>query len=190
MASYNSSPTIAPKEWDEDTFHELYKQYYKALASYAYQFVGVDETAEDIVQDVFAILWENKSSYNNLAALKAFLYNTTRNKAIDILRHRHSQKRYMNKAMENGMPFRINPDGEEEFFDEEIYRQLFIAIHELPERQREIFILKMKGKKYKEIAHELDISLSTVKTLRQRAFNTIKKKLNQEAFTLFLLLFA
>lgn len=92
--------------------------------------------------------------------------------------------------MENGMPFRINPDGEEEFFDEEIYRQLFIAIHELPERQREIFILKMKGKKYKEIAHELNISLSTVKTLRQRAFNTIKKKLNQEAFTLFLLLFA
>ncbi len=189
MASHNSSPIIVPKEWDENTFHELYRQYYKALASYAYQFVGVDETAEDIAQDVFAILWENKGNYDNLAALKAFLYNTTRNKAIDIIRHRHSQKRYMNTAMENNMPFHLNPDGEEEFFSEEIYRQLFIAINELPERQREIFILKMEGKKYKDIAHELEISLSTVKTLRQRALNTLKKKLHQETFTLLLLLF-
>ncbi len=64
------------------------------------------------------------------------------------------------------------------FNKEEIYRQLFAAIDELPPRQKEVFLLCMEGKKNREIAEQLDISAETVKVQKRRAIARLRDKLS------------
>ena len=58
---------------------------------------------------------------------------------------------------------------------EEIYRELFLAIQELPDRSREVFELHLQGKKNEEIAEVLGISVLTVKSHKQNALRCLKE---------------
>lgn len=68
--------------------------------------------------------------------------------------------------------------------EEEIYRIFFNVIDLLPERCKEIFKLHLAGKKENEIASQLGISLSTVKSQKQKAFQRLKERLNPLFFFL------
>lgn len=168
--------------WDEDVFHQFYNDYYKALVNYAMQMLGQQEGAEDIVQNVFMQLWLQGSKQRNATHIRAFLYNVTRNAAIDRLRHEKIVQNYQDS-------YEIGKDGEEDcLFPEEVFRQLFLEIDHLPQRQREIFLLLMKGKKNREIAETLNIAEETVKKLRQRGMRTLRQRMNPELLLFLMIL--
>ena len=78
--------------------------------------------------------------------------------------------------------------GDEESPDrEELIRQLLLSIDNLPPKQREVFLLSVKGKTSEEIAQEMNISPETVKKQRQRGLKRLREMLPPEAI---LLLFA
>ncbi len=164
--------------WDEDVFHRFYKDYYKALVNYAMQLLGEQESAEDVVQNAFMQLWQQGRQGRVDIHIRAFLYNITRNAAIDRLRHEKIVQNYQEI-------YEVNKDGEEEgFFTEEVFRQLFDEIDRLPQRQREIFLLLMKGQKNREIAENLHIAEETVKKLRLRGMKTLRQRMNPKVFML------
>lgn len=174
--------------WDDTAFNLLYKNFFKALVSYAIQFVDENKVAEDIVQDLFSTIWEKKMHFESTVFLRAFLYNAVRNASLDYLKHKNIEDNYLQEMAQTHQQYKIGDDGEEHFFSEEIYRQLFCTIDNLPKRCREVFIMYMDGKKNQEIAETLQISLETVKTQKKRAMATLREKMNRNDFILLQLL--
>lgn len=169
--------------WDADAARMLYEHFYRALVSYGMRILQDRESAEDVVQDTMAALWERKTVLPNNAALKAYLYNTVRNKCLSLLRRQRSES-LDPLAMSKYEEFRITDDGNEQFFPEEVYRQLFLMIDQMPPRQREVFLMAMEGKKNKEISEALGIAIETVRTNKKRAMAFLKKNLDKEALGL------
>lgn len=168
-------------KWDNSTIALLYDNFYRSLVSYAMQFV-VQEIAEDIVQEVFSVLWERRPVFASIPQLSSYLYNSTRNAALNQVRHQQVHQTYqqeMLKAIDENAQIE---ESVEIIHREEIYRQLFLAIEKLPPRQREIFLLAMKGKKNKEIAEQLSISAETVKVQKRRGLHSLKDSLSDVAY--------
>lgn len=174
--------------WDDTAFNLLYKNFFKALVSYAIQFVDENKVAEDIVQDLFSTIWEKKMQFESTVLLRAFLYNAVRNASLDYLKHKNVEDNYLQEMAESHQQYKVNDNGEDHFFSEEIYRQLFSTIDHLPKRCREVFIMYMDGKKNQEIADALQVSLETVKTQKKRAMATLREKMNRNDFILLQLL--
>lgn len=164
-------------QWKDESIELLYDKYYRALVSYGCQFVE-REIAEDIVQELFSVLWERRPRFNSIAQFSSYLYNTVHNSAFNHLRHQTVCNNYRQSIVENLQEFMLVDDTSDVFNKEEVYRQLFAAIDELPPRQREVFLLCMEGKKNKEIAEQLDISAETVKVQKRRAIAQLRGKLS------------
>lgn len=169
-------------KWDEKSLAALYRNFYKVTVSYAYKIVKEQMVAEDVVQDVFLSMWENKKTFNSYGHLRTFIIQCIHNRCIDKLR---SSKNTSNREHEAfSMSETITVPNEEETLREEVYQNLLLAIEALPERQRDIFLLLMEGKKNSEIAEILHISLNTVKSHRKRGMYALRKTLNPKSLTL------
>lgn len=174
------------RAWDESSVSMLYAHFYRSLVVYASEIVG-DEEAEDIVQEVFSILWERRLDFDSESQLSTYLYRSVRNAAISWQRHENVKERYRDAASKS--PDENIPEvdvREEKLRKEEVYRQLMLCIDELPPRQREIFLKCMEGKKNSEIAEQLNISAETVKVQKRRAMQTLRGKLSPAAMSLLL----
>lgn len=169
-----------------EAFHVLYKRYYRALVCYAMQWTGIQESAEDLVQDLFSTIWENKMTFLSLASFQTYLYNAVRNASLNYLKHKDIEACYAQQVTEE-MAWPIPKEEEDDYFEEELYRRLFILVDQLPERCREVFLLYMKGKKNEEIAEALHISAETVKTQKKRAMQFLRKNLGTYSFLLLLI---
>lgn len=166
------------------TFHLLYKNYYKALVNYSAQFVDNYDAAEDITQDLFSKLWEQKITFKSLASFRIYLYNSIRNSSLDYLKHKNVESGYLQKVANMHEPYQLWESNEEDLWTEEVYRQLFLTIDDLPKRCREVFLMYMNGKSNEEISTALYISIETVKTQKKRGMAFLRKKLNKSAFFL------
>lgn len=162
--------------WNDNTIGLLYDKYYRALVAYGCQFVE-KEIAEDIVQEVFAVLWERQPKFGGMAQLSTYLYTTVHNMAFNHLRHQTVHNNYRQGIIDNLQEFMLVDDTSDTFNKEEIYRLLFLAIDQLPPRQRDVFLLCMEGKKNKDIAEQLQISAETVKVQKRRAINHLREEL-------------
>ena len=169
-------------------FEKIYLLYFSKMKYFARVYVLSEEEAENIVQDVFAELWEKRDvrlEYTNLAA---YLFVSTKNRCLNYLRHQAMKQESANKIQEEykltlqaginslealNLDFLSDPENIEE--------KLKKALDSLPERCRQIFVMsKIKNKKQKEIAEELQISLHTVETQMGIAYRHLRKELSFE----------
>ena len=174
--------------YDEEALRMLYRHFYKALIAFACQMVDDVPVAEEIVQDAFCRLWQLRNTFKNENTLKAYLYNMVRNASISHLRHMQVENR---RIAEFGREYRLmNPkdESEMEMHREELMRQLLLAIEELPPKQRQLFLMAVKGMTGEEIAREMNISIDGVKKQRQRGIAKLRMMLRPDAFLLLLLL--
>ena len=169
-------------QWNEKSLAALYRNFYKVTVSYAYEIVEEQMIAEDVVQDVFLSMWENKKTFNSSGHLRTFIIQCIHNRCIDKLRH---NKNSFNREQEVFyISDTILAPNEEDILREEVYQNLLMAIEALPDRQRDVFLLLMEGKKNSEIAKILQISLNTVKSHRKRGMELLKSTLNPKSLSL------
>jgi RNA polymerase sigma-70 factor (ECF subfamily) len=169
--------------WDNNSIGMLYENFYQSLVGYSLHITANMTASEDIVQDLFSKIWEDKITFSTPAIIKSYLYNSVKNRSINYLRHNNIENNIFKQTLELE-DFHISSNGEEDFFTEEIYRQLFLMIDKLPNRQREIFLLCMDGKKNQEIADTLNLSIETVRTHKKRAIKYLKEKLGPKSLIL------
>ncbi|WP_270489944.1 RNA polymerase sigma-70 factor [Bacteroides finegoldii] len=162
-------------------YHQLYDEYYKVLVLYAINFLSSQQAAEDIVQELFATMWEKKMKFLSLPSFRTYLYNSVRNASLNYLKHQNVESLYLEHLANT---YREIIEEEEDTNEEEVYRLLFRAIDKLPTRCREVFLLHMDGKKNEEIATLLGISIETVKTQKKRAIQFIKEQMGTYYFLL------
>ena len=159
----------------KDIFERLFSDYYGILVCYAQKYTKREDIAEDIVQDVFASLWEENRIFPSQANFRSFLHISIRNAAFDYLRHQNVESRYIEEALTAN---RFLSD--DSFQKEEVFRLLFKQIDLLPERCREIFLLHLEGYDNDAIAKKLSLSIETVKTQKKRAMKTLRNNLKEK----------
>ena len=162
---------------DEQALSYLFDQFYKALCYFAFRIINNKEEAEDIVIGVFSKLWDRKGDFENLLKIKGFLYVTTRNGCYDYLRkaakENKTQKDLLNLLTQN----------EDEYFEAEktmaeVLRKVYAEIENLPVQCKTVLKLSVfEGLKSKEIADQLNISVSNVTSQKSRAVKLVKTAL-------------
>ena len=175
-------------------FEQIYLSYFSKMKRFAREYVLSDEDAENIVQDVFLDFWEKKELLPLPINILAYLFTSIKNRCIDFLRHKIVQKEVENKMQEEyrltlQMKYYSLGELDEGIFEKDDVEQLLSkVIDSLPERCREIFLKsKIEGKKQKEIAEEMNISINTVETQMGIAYKKLRNEL-KDYFPLFIFL--
>ncbi len=163
-------------EWDEASFHWLYREYYKSLVAYALRFLDDVSHAEDIVEELFVHLYDSRPAIASFQALRRYLYSSVCHRCIDDIRHRDTINTFAKEMASHGEATMEEDNAAS--FHEEFYRRLFKIIDSMPARQRAVFVAAMEGKTNKEIAEELGVSIDTVKTQKKRGMKTLREEMN------------
>ncbi len=157
----------------EVAFAKLFFFYKDKLYSFILHLTGSKFTAEDIVQEVFLKVWNNRSSLLGIENFNAYLFKMSYNQAINGLR-RQSLGASILKKMAGEEITIANSD--EVLAGKELRNLLRQVVDKLPPQQRRVFILsRNEGLKYEEIADRLKISVSTVRLHMIQALKTIRK---------------
>ncbi|MEL7585888.1 MAG: RNA polymerase sigma-70 factor, partial [Prolixibacteraceae bacterium] len=144
------------KQGDKDVFNRLFNLYYSRLCFFADHLVHDFDLSRSIVQDVFVDIWLNREKLDIHFSLKSFLFQSVRNKALNVLKHRKVESKFIEEQKKKEEPFSIQDLMEEAELNDKINS----AIHELPPKCKEIFLLcRFEELRYWEIAERLNISV-------------------------------
>tara|TARA_B100000809_G_C14805623_1_gene411910 strand:+ start:80 stop:535 length:456 start_codon:yes stop_codon:yes gene_type:complete len=143
-----------------------------------------EAVSEDIVQEVIFKYLQKESSISIQVKLSTYLHRAVTNQAIDYLR---KEKKVVILPIED-----LQVAEEETIKTQEqeyLERRAKMALAELPEKCKEVFIMaKIQDMKYKEIAEELGISIKTVENQMGKAFKMLREKLKDTGKPLYSLL--
>lgn len=160
----------------KDNFDKIYVLYYSRMHRFAREYVLSNEDAENIVQDVFLLLWERRNVLDVQISLTSYLFSLVKNKCLDYLRHQVVAEEYKKElSLKLSALELLNYTLSSE---EDVERIVTDAVNKLPERCKLIFLKsRIEGKKYKEIAEELDISVNTVENQMSIALKKLRLEL-------------
>jgi len=171
---------------DEASLSKLYDMFNTELNRYAMKILKDHFLTQETVHDVFLKIWQNRQSiFSEGDSLKNYLYRTTHNFCIDALKKNKTKKAGMFiviSSEESMSVFENHKD--EDYFDEkiendEIAEAIDSFVEKIPTQRREIFRQSSgEGMTNKEIAEQMRLSESTVRTHLQFARKEIEKFLN------------
>jgi len=172
----------------EAVFEKLFKEHFKSMCFFAQRYVKDFEAAREIVQEVFVILWEKRSTIDVSRPARAYLGTSVYNRCLNFLR----DNRKFNKDIL--IAEHLFPESAAEFSDflvvEEINKKIDEAIAELPEKCREVFVLnRFEHLKYQQIAEKLQISVKTVEAQMSKALSHMRLRLAEYILVMILLMF-
>lgn len=154
----------------------LYKRYYQPLCTHAIKFVQSREVAEDLVSEIFLHFYTRKIFLDITTSYRLYLFRTVRNRAYNYLRWDLGRKADLTEASQKSITDEQQPDQISQY--EELYHDLEEAVNRLPMDRRRIYLMrKFEGKKYQEIADELDLSIKTVDVQLNRANQFVRSAL-------------
>jgi RNA polymerase sigma-70 factor (ECF subfamily) len=154
----------------------LFEELYAPLLNYANMFLNSTETAEELVQEAFLMIWEKRREVDDSFNIKAYLYKSVHNQALNFIRHQKVVLKHADSEYENSDRFISKAKEPNPFLSQALYK----AIDELPQRARLIFQMsRIDGMRHKEIADELSISEKTVEVQVRKARHFLKKKLKR-----------
>lgn len=165
---------------DEQAFTQLYHNYSNRLYSNILRFVKCEETAKEILQDLFLKIWELREKLDPNKSFKSFLFKVAENLVYDHFRKAARDKRLGDHLIASAVSF--YSDTEEMVIYQESFHLVQKAIDQLPPTRKLVFTLcKIEGKSYDEIAALLGISISTISDHIVKANRTLKVYLHHNA---------
>lgn len=163
---------------DYHSFQILYETYYSGLCAVAKGMVKSEETAHDLVSDIFVRIWERPEDYLHVQSLKPYLIRSVRNTCLNYLNRMARQKGLMDREEADKILKLIpagDPDPHGKLIADELEDNLNHAINSLPPECARVFM--MSRKEYlsnQEIAEKLNISEHTVKAQLYKAVIRIR----------------
>lgn len=166
---------------DHEAFRAIFDRYYKPLYSFVHAIVGNQSKPEDVVQDIFMILWTKRADFDSEQKLKSFLFVIARNKALNLIKSSDLRLRAKQFTEFDTGSYLDNYNIVEEF-DLKLKRWL----DALPEGCRRVMELFLDDCGNAEIAERLAISVSTVKNQKVKAIKILRKMYPNEALGIIL----
>jgi len=164
------------KNDDIAAFNEVYRRYHTKIFLLATRFLPYKEDAEEILQNVFIAVWNNRHKINADQNFASYLFSVARHNIYNALRKAVYRQGYFD--------FIRYHSSEQTFITEEVilYNELDTLFHQyienLPPKRREIFrLFREEGLSYREISEKLSITASTVNSQLTKAFDYIRHKI-------------
>lgn len=167
------------RDGSQYAFEQLFGRYSQKLYLFSYSYLKSETEAEEIVQNVFLKLWENREKLRNETSFQSYLFTI----AFNSIRKHYNQKArderfrigIIDLLSEENPSLESNPDFEI------LVRKLESLIDQMPDRRREIFIKRKKeGKSVHDIATEMEITPKTVENQITEAMNYLKKEFGKD----------
>ncbi len=161
----------------QKAFKLLFESYYPSLCIFGRRYIESEEVVEDVVQDVFTSLWENRHRINIETSAKNYLITMTRNFCLNYLQRNRIEQNYIQGKMTN--PFEIGSnDLEEVVLFSELKSLMIETLKTLPFEYQQVFIMsRFENKNYREIAETLGISVKSVGRYKMRTEMKLRENL-------------
>ncbi len=160
---------------NEKDFNEFYKANIQFVTNFSSYKSGNQDTALDLIQEVFLKMWE-KCSEISYEKAKSYLFTSVNNLFLNKLKH---EKVVLNYAKNAPYIDITNQNPEYLLEEEEFKNKLKKAIEDLTEAEREVFLLnRIDDKKYREIAELLNISQKAVEKRMSSALKKLRTKID------------
>lgn len=154
----------------EKKFEEVFRAYFKGLHRYAFKILRDSDTAEETVQQVFLKLWEKDWQQDVHTSVRSYLYRAVYNESINLIKREQRKMKY-----EMHQQHAIGDDTYATQSDNELRKELHVALSKLPEKSRIVFEMsRFQELKYQEIADELTLSLKTVEGHMTKALKHLR----------------
>ncbi len=180
--------TLAFQRGEEKGFDFFYRQLFPSLCFFANRKLNDIAEAEDITSGAFIKIWKRHTQFSNASNIRSYLYQIVRNDCLKF----HEQKRHA-VTLHNEISYLTNVDPsdqvEADIIRAEFLNQLYKTLNSLPKQCRKVFkMLYIQGKTIGEIADELNLSPSTIRSQKATGLVILRKKIVPLLF-FFLLIF-
>jgi RNA polymerase sigma-70 factor (family 1) len=157
----------------ERAFHTIVRYYHQKVFSHALTFTKSYPEAEEITQDIFLKVWEQRQRLPEIISFKDYLYILGRNQIISAMR-RSAMK--TGPSSDDPLENILLPDKQYQF--KEIYQLLLDGVQQLPPQQRAVFTMsRLEHLSHEQIAKELQVSRHTVNWHIVQALNFLRNYL-------------
>ena len=163
---------------DKGQFESLFRSSYVSLVRYAKTLIKDHDTAEEIVQDLFFRLWQDKEKIKIESSLNGYLFRSVHNRCLHYIEHNRVVSRH---AEEMSYRQTESPESPSDILSyKELQDKIARILERLPEKCGKIFTMsRFEGLKYTEIAEKLSVSIKTVEANMGRALKEFRKELTQ-----------
>lgn len=159
----------------EEAFEAVFRAWYAPLVRAAEAMLRDRAAAEEVVQEMMLALWRRRETLHVDESLRAYLYQATRNRALNHLRRQRIEHRAAPRLAEQPVS---TPVADAALGERELADAIRDAVSALPPRCREVFELsRVHGLTYAEIARTLEISVKTVEVQMGKALRVLRERL-------------
>lgn len=154
-------------------YEAVFRKYYQMLCAFGFSKLKDADGAEEIVQEIFVKLWDKRADIQ-IENIKSYLFSSVNNTIINQFKHQEVRRAHANEMKV------VQPNSSEDNSVEfnELQFKLTALIAEMPEARKRVFqLVKIEGKKYKEVAEELGISIKTVENQMGSALKFLRENL-------------
>jgi len=161
---------------NEEPLEELFNYYYPRLFNFSKSILKIEVGIDDILQEVFVKIWQNRKNITSSATFNSFIFTITKNLLLNELRRQLKSENLKDEVKKLSVSPEYSLSEQIEYNELETKVNQFV--NELPERQKEIFILsRNEGLSHKEIAEKLGIKTKTVEYHISLSIKELKTKL-------------
>lgn len=175
------------KKGNREAFNGVFRYFYPRMMAYVASMVD-QKIAEDIVQDVFLYVWENRENLYVSEGFHSYLFQSAYTRCLDHFKKNLSVEKYHSFTYEKYLEdYQKLLKGDnpviEELCTKDFYRRLYELLEQLPMKRREVFILTyIKGLTVKEISGQTGMPLRTVESHLYLALRFLKSHMSKNDY--------
>ena len=157
-------------------FETLFRSHYKPLCVFVYNLIKDQEAAEDIVQEVFVKVWNNREKIDTSRSVKSYLFKAAYNQTLNYIDKNKFMADLSDYAEAEMQNYATSADQDLQL--KEIEKQAERAINQLPVKCKAVFLMcRKENMTYREVADAMNISVKTVENQMGKALKSLRLKL-------------
>lgn len=166
------------KKGSQPAFHSLYKSHYKRIYALCWRMLADKDSAEDVCQEVFVVLWQKINNFRGESKFSTWLHSVATNVVLGHLRKHKNWLQRIFSIEEQGVTV---VEETVQLTDDSTLEVLDMHIARLPERARLVFVLfAVEGYRHEEIASMLKMAVGSSKSQYHRARTLLKEWLEND----------
>lgn len=161
---------------NENAFRSFFLHYFPKVKYFIAHLLKDVDRAEDLSQDIFVKVWENRESLGELNSFDAYVYRMAKNAVLnemkrEVIKNKYNEYEYSREKTGTSV--------EEELFAKEVQLLIELTVSKMPEQRKKIYEMsRVQGLKNEEIATTLNITKKTVENHLNLALKEIKKTIS------------
>ena len=171
---------------DINAFDQIFDRYSEKLYGFTFKYLKSKEETEELIQDVFLKIWENRKNIRKDTSFKSYLFTITYHNICHVFRERQINLKFIEQIEQNTI---LIPNIEEQIDYKSVLNKIELLINKLPEKHRLIFIKSRKEiKSTREIAEEMKLAPGTIDNIISATLKYLRKNISTFEYIILLIL--